>query len=304
VAALGGHPGQTVEVLFEFILNGQPQLSIIIVNHRADAILGQCLRAIDESRSSLSPEIVIVDNPAGEPGPAVDLPKGLNVRRIAAPGRIGFAAACNLGAIKSSGEYVMFLNPDVTLERTAIGSLYAALQETDDAGIVVGRLVGDDGRFQASCRRLPTVGNLFLSRGSFLNRAFHIGERVYTLPDYDKMTAVEAAAAAMLMMSRSDYERLSGFDESFFIYMEDTDLCYRAGKLGVRIYYVPAAVGKHSWGYSTGQYRFRRIIWHHRAMWIYFAKHHRSLIALLCLGPALLVNCFLSLMLELFTFRK
>ncbi len=284
-------------------VNGHPQLSIIIVNHRSETLLPECLQSISEQEIE-PPELIIVDNPLGTSTGISKFPDGLHVSRISGPGRIGFGAACNLGASQARGEYIMFLNPDVVLAPAALKHLLTALRENPKAAIGVGRLVGPDGEFQASCRRFPTPGNLFLSRGSALHRLFHIGGRRYTLPDYDIDTEVESAAAAMMMMSREVFDRLAGFDERFFLYMEDTDLCYRASELGLRIFYIPKAVGRHRWGYSTGQYRFRRIVWHHCSIWKYFGKHHRSIFGRLILGPALFVNCGLSLTFELLTLKK
>jgi GT2 family glycosyltransferase len=282
-------------------LSGQPQLSIIIVNHRAEAVLPECLEAISSGDHDLSVEVIIVNNPPGETIDEGVFPAALKVRSISTLGRIGFGAACNLGVSESSGEYVLFLNPDVILNSAAIGELSVVVDEKSPTAIAIGRLVGPDGRFQPSCRRFPTLSNLFFSRGSVLYKLFGIGGKGYTLSDYSEVTEVEAAAAAMMMMSRKDFDRLSGFDESFFLYMEDTDFCYRAAQAGLKIFYVPGATGKHYWGYSTRHYRFRRIIWHHRSIWKYFVRHHKSIPTLACLGPLLLLNCLLSLLAEFFT---
>ncbi|MCP4566683.1 MAG: glycosyltransferase family 2 protein [FCB group bacterium] len=284
-------------------MNDTAQLSIIIVNHHSEDVLGDCLRAIVSSRHSFSLEIIIVDNPAG-PTTGTDLAEvNIPVKRISS-GRLGFGAACNLGATNSSGDFLLFLNPDVQVSEEAIARLFEAMQNNPKVGIVSGRLTDGDGMFQPSCRRFPSLKNLFFSRGSFLSHLGGKTRREYTLPDYEESTIVEAAAAAMMMMAKADFEQVGGFDESFFLYMEDTDLCRRMGVLGRLTIYVPEAGGIHLWGHSTGRYRFRRIIWHHRSVWRYFVKHHSSIAVLSLLGPLLGVNCFLSLTYELFTFKS
>ena len=285
-------------------MDRRPRVSVIIVNHRSEKVLSECLQAIASGDADFPVEIIVVNNPPMKADHVLGVPGGLTVKQIDTDARVGFGSACNLGVARSEGEYILLLNPDVILDPGAIRVLYTALAEMAGLDIVVGRLTGPDGRFQASCRRFPTLGNLFLSRGSLLSRLFHLGNRNYTLPDYDDVTRVEAAAAAMMMMPRADFDKIEGFDESFFMYMEDTDLCYRAAQKHLNIGYVPQAGGKHYWGFSTGHYRFRRIIWHHRSIWRYFAKHHRSFPILVSLGPLLLVNCFLSLVAELVTLRK
>ncbi len=284
--------------------NSRPHVSVIVVNHYTDDILPDCLAAVARSEHTLSVEVIIVDNPAAESGKKSDDYLGLSVRRVAAQRRLGFGAACNLGVIHSTGRYLLLLNPDVVLDKNGIAKLYLVMTGTDRAGIVVGRLVGADGRFQPSCRRFPTLKNLIFSRGSVLRSLSHAENGTYTLPDYDDVTQVDAAAAAMMMIPRELFDRLGGFDESFFMYMEDTDFCRRAAENGYKVLYAPQASGRHLWGYSTARYRFRRIFWHHRSLWKYFAKHRRSPATLLILAPALTLNCFLSLLLELLTLRR
>ncbi len=280
-------------------MNAKPRLSVIIINHRSEAILNDCLVSIDRSNHQPGTEIIVVDNPPNVlAAPKVEL-KNAVVKRVATKRRIGFAAACNLGVAEAVGDYLLFLNPDVKLEKTAIDRLYSTLKSSREVGIVTGRLTNVDGSFQPSCRRFPTLKNLFFSRGFFLRRWFKVSGGVYTLPDYPEITAVEAAAAAMMMIPKRLFDQLGGFDESFFLYMEDTDLCYRLAGRGYEILYVPGAEAVHLWGHSTGHYRFRRIIWHHISVWKYFQKHHKSIWRQAILLPLVSGNCLLSLICEL-----
>ena len=185
-----------------------------------------------------------------------------------------------------------------------MNTLYETLQSDSEIGMVTGRLSYPDGHFQSSCRRFPTLRNLFFSRQSIPGRIFSHSVEAYTLPDYDRPTKVEAAAAALAIMPRELFDDLSGFDERFPLYLEDTDLCLRIHRKGKDIIYDPRAKAIHLWGHSTKHYRFRRIIWHHVSMWRYFAKHHRTIGAILLLLPLLIVNCLLSLMIELFTLHR
>ena len=278
-------------------------LTVIIVNHYSEAVLGDCLAALAAGASADHREVIIVDNPAREEAPVFPIPAGLDVRRVKAPKRLGFAAACNLGAETAGGRYLLFLNPDVRVESSALTRLMAMLVEHLDIGAVVGRLTGPDRAFQPTCRRFPTITRLIASRGSMLRRIVRFPEDAYTLPDYPAPTDVDAAAAAMMMLPKNIYNRLGGFDPSFFMYMEDTDLCYRLREAGYRTVYIPEAEGVHLWGHATRRYRFRRLIWHHRSVWHYFARRETSWANRLLLGPALAANCLLSLTAELCTLR-
>ncbi len=279
-------------------------LSIIIVNHRADAILPGCLAGIRASDRLPSCEVIIVDNPAEADSGASILADGLTIRRMVLPGRVGFGAACNAGAAVATGRRLLFLNPDVCVDRPAIAELAETLARYRGVGIVAGRLTNADGSFQPTCRPFPTLRNLLFSRGSVLTRLRGQRSPAYSLPDFSGTTVVEASAAALLMMPKELFDRLGGFDPRFFLYLEDTDLCLRTRQAGYLVLFVPAAGAVHRWGYSTRHYRFRRIIWHHCSVWRYFRKHHRSVATGALLAPMLAANCLLSLSLELCTLGR
>jgi GT2 family glycosyltransferase len=280
------------------------QLSIIIVNHLSDDVLPQCLESITQSKPVIESEVIIVDNPASYTELGLKDKYSFSLKNISTARRVGFAEASNLGAAAAQGYYLLFLNPDISLKADAIYALINVLKSDPKIGLAAGRLTYPDGRFQPSCRRFPNLKNLLFSRGSVLGRLFQNGNGEYTLPDYSDPTAVDSAAAAMIMTTRELFEDLGGFDERFPLYMEDTDLCYRIYQKGKEVFYVPQAGAAHLWGHATRHYRFRRIIWHHISAWRYFVKHHLSLKIFLIFLPLLFTNCLLSLLLQLFTFRR
>jgi N-acetylglucosaminyl-diphospho-decaprenol L-rhamnosyltransferase len=281
-------------------VEASPQLSIIIVNHRTEAYLAECLRAISLDKFPGTIEIIIVDNPPEAEFIPLPCSGTLIIRRIATQKQIGFSKAANLGAAQARGEYLLFLNPDVILAESAIEQLYQSCLNLDRAGVVGGSLINPDGTWQPSYRRFPTVRNLLFSRGSIL-RHFSRKSNSYILPRYDVSTAVDWLAAAMIIIPRGVFNSVSGFDEGYYLYLEDTDLCYRVSRAGYQNYYVPSASGVHKWGASTRYYRFSRIVWHHHSIWMYFSRHHSAASRLILL-PALLVNGLLSLIFELLTF--
>ncbi len=283
-------------------MSDRPDISIIIVNHRADRILGDCVAAVSGTNTP-SREIIIVDNPADSGPPSFSVPDEVPLTRIPVASRVGFGAACNIGAKQAHGQYLVFLNPDVAVDPDAIARLLIGLTGYPGAEIGIGRLVGPDGVFQVTCRRFPTPTKLLFSHGSILYRIFKARRGDYMLPDYDKPSEVDWGAAALMIVSKGWFDKLSGFDENFFMYLEDTDLCYRLHNAGGKVVYIPDARGVHLWGYSTRRYRFRRIFWHHRSLWRYFCKHHRSIPRLAALSVLLPANCLLSLLAELFTLR-
>lgn len=282
-------------------MNKNPAISIIIVNHLTSDILADCLHAIDASNTDIALEVIIVNNPSGQTLPDTNTIQ-FPVRVVDTDERLGFGAACNFGAKLAGGDYLLFLNPDVVPAPDSISALYDWAR-SNPGDFVTGRLTGRDGEFQPSCRRFPTIGNILFSRGSFLGRLIKNTGGHYTYPDYASPETVDSAAAALLLVPRECFEALGGFDETFFMYMEDTDLCYRHFLHGGRTWYLPGADAVHGWGQSTGRYRFRRILWHHISVWKYFVKHYRSPGGILFVMVLLTANCCLSLLVELFNFR-
>lgn len=286
------------------VLNDDPYLSIIIVCHRSENVIESCLKAIAESDFSQAIEVILVENPP-EPGRNYpDQYADLNIKNVQSRINIGFAAGSNLGASVARGKFLLFLNPDVYIKPESLTALHQVLVDNPKHGMAAGRLVSSDGQFQASCRRFPTTFNLFFSRKSLLKWLSKKAALEYTHGDFEVTTPVDATAAAFVMIAAELFVRLGRFDERYFLYVEDTDLCLRLSQAGYQTLFVPAAIGLHGWEHATQNYRFRRIWWHHQSIWRYFVKHLWSVPRLAVIFPALVVNCLLSMGLELFRFKK
>lgn len=270
-------------------------LSIVVVLHNSRSGLKSCLLALKESVAQIEAELIVVDNDSRDDSVALAKRIWPEVKVVIFEQNIGFAAAANAGAKIAKGEYLFFLNPDCAIESSAVRELLAVLTGNEKAGLVSGRLTNADRLFQPNCRRFPTLTNLLLSRGSVLGRFVY--SHAYTLPDSEKLVIVPAVSATMAMMARSRFETIGGFDSRFFVYMEDTDLCLRLNRGGYENYFVPMAVGKHSWGEGSSSGRCRRRYYHHLSVWRYFTKHHRIWSTFLLLPLALAANfifsCFL-----------
>jgi GT2 family glycosyltransferase len=206
-------------------------------------------------------------------------------------GNRGFAAACNEGARAANGKFLLFVNPDACLDRGSVESLMTVLESHPRIGVVGGRLRFPDGTFQHSCRRFPTVSNILFSRGSILSGIF--GGSAYTLGDFEEPTEVPAMGANVMMIRRDLFLRMRGFDERYFMYMEDTDLCRRLFRRGFRNVFVPAAGAVHLWAGGSDAGRIRRAYLHHTAVWKYFMKHLPNLFSVVILPIFLLIHLLL-----------
>lgn len=268
-----------------------PQVSVIIITHNSMPILQDCLAGLREALQSVRSELIVVDNASEDDSrEAIQqaFPDALILRNQF---NRGFALACNQAAEMARGNYLVFLNPDVVLDLEAVETLLVAARTRQDAGLLTGRLRFPDGRFQSTCRQFPTVGNLLFSRGSALS--LMLGERTdktgkYTLIDGKNVRQVPAVAATFAMVATDLFRAVGGFDERFFLYVEDTDLSYRLQLQGYRNFFVPAAGGVHHWGRGSRTGRITRNWRHHVSLLKYFSKHNGWLLVMLLALPAML----------------
>lgn len=272
------------------------RVSIIIVTCNSLPSVSDSLESLEAAVKNIDCELIVVDNASAD-GSAGVVRENFGHATVIQNGRnVGFAAACNIGADRASGEYLLFHNPDLQIDADAISNLLNAYAKREKVGAVAGRMRFPDGSFQPTCRNFPTLRNMFFSRGSALSRLVPRGE-VYTLPDCEETTEVPAVAGTFMMTKAHLFRSMGGFDRRFFMYMEDTDLCLRLARAGYRNYFVPSAGGVHLWGKGSQAGRFRRSCHHHLSVWKYFLKHHPNGFSLFVLPMVLLVNLVLRALL-------
>jgi len=195
-----------------------------------------------------------------------------DINLLISPANLGFGRAVNLAAKRCTGKYLWLINSDCVVKSDVAASMIDYLEKHPDTAAVTGRLVSESGRFQASCRRFPTFGNVIFSRQSPLSRLNPKGAG-YTLPDFDVPTDVDACACSNTMIRREHFERAGGFDPRFFMYCEDTDLCARFAASGLKVVFLPEAEATHLWARSWRSDSWMRYYHHHRSMASYFRKH-------------------------------
>jgi N-acetylglucosaminyl-diphospho-decaprenol L-rhamnosyltransferase len=229
-------------------------VSIIIVNWNSADYLRACIRTIVATTVALSYEIIVVDNASSDGCGDILALEYPDVLFVQTGRNSGFAAANNLGAVRSRGEVLLFLNPDTEVQRRAIEHLFETLQYLTDAGVLGCRLLNSDGSLQTSCvQALPTVWNQFID-SDVLRRCFPRAGVWGTTPLLLGSThpqPVEAVSGACMMIRRSVFERVGGFSTDYFMYTEDLDLCWKARREGLRNYYVHYAVVIHHGGGSS-----------------------------------------------------
>jgi len=242
----------------EMKLDGQQPLSmdvsIIIVNWNSKEYVRKCVQSIYANTTGVTFEIIVADGASydgcGEMI-AAEFPK---VRFIQCQKNLGFARANNLAFAQSRGNAVLFLNPDTEVVGNALERLFETLNQTSDSGMAGARLLNSDGTVQMSCiQSFPTVWNQMLD-ADVLRRIFPRSGLWGTGPLSDGVKSpslVEVISGACMMIKHSVFRQVSGFDERYFMYSEDLDLCYRVRKAGFGCLYVPDAQIVHHGGGSS-----------------------------------------------------
>jgi N-acetylglucosaminyl-diphospho-decaprenol L-rhamnosyltransferase len=255
------------------------ELSIIIVNWNSKDYVRKCIQSIYANARAVTFEIIVVDGASydgcgemlGHEFPAV--------RFVQSQTNAGFAAGNNLGAGISHGRVLLFLNPDTEIIGNALDRLFETLNRLPNAGMAGAKLLNSDGTLQTTCiQSFPTVLNQVLA-SEFLRRIFP-RSRLWGIKALSDETqnpsSVEVISGACMMIKRSIFRKVSGFDERFFMYSEDLDLCYRVREAGFDCRYVPGAQITHHGGGSSRSARSMFSIVMTRESIFRFLRFHRG----------------------------
>lgn len=253
----------------------EPAVDIVIVNWNSGRYLSDCIRSIEAlgQYGNVVASVSVIDNASVDGSENVDS-SHLPIKLVRNQLNLGFGIACNAGARLGRSEFVLFLNPDTRLEPD---SLQAALPHfADSAQIwVVGiRLTDETGRTQRTCARVPT-GWRMLAHATGIDRlAPSMG---YAMSDWahDETRVVDHVIGAFYLIRRGAFEQLGGFDERFFVYLEDLDLSMRVRCAGGACLYVADATAHHVGGGTTRSIKATRLFYSVRSR-LQFVKKHLS----------------------------
>jgi len=260
------------------------EVDIVVVSYNSSAHLRACVEPLSELPDV---RVVVVDNASRDA--SVETLAGLDLTVLARERNGGFAVGCNEGWRAGSAPYVLFLNPDAALSADSLARLVAVLERDERAGAVVPRIEHSDHSLAYSLRRFPRIRStfaeaLFLHR--LLPRASWCSEVVRVEHLYTSSWSPEWASGACLLLRRADLERVGGWDESFFLFGEDVDLCARLRQRGLEVRFEPAAVATHVEGASAPSALTIPLLASARIQ--YANKHHGRLVAFIYrLGAAL-----------------
>ena len=264
-------------------------LSILIVTYNSaplmDALLRHLHAEIHSETFGWKAEVVLVDN--GSQDGTAELVGTLHpwVKQVPNRVNLGFAAGNNLAALSASGRYLLLLNPDAVPAPGALAQGIALMDAHPEAGMAGGELRNTRGEREPSARMFPTLRDEIFTMSGLAakypqSRTFARLDRRWADPEQD--AAVDWIPGAFVFLPRSVFLKLGGFDERFFMYYEEVDLCRRLQQAGYAVLYWPRLKAVHIGGASAKTVKSARVSragsqlesWRMRSAMLYYRKHH------------------------------
>ena len=260
-------------------------LSILIVTYNSAHLIGALLDGLALDIKSISAEVIVVDNASRDGTAELVKQQYPWVHLIASQDNLGFAAGNNLAAKTAVGRYLLLLNPDAIPDAGSLSQALVMLDQHPDVGLAGGELRGVDGQRQPSARMFPTLRDEFFTLSGLAARFpqspfFARLDRHWANPE--QAAVVDWIPGAFVFIPAQVFTQLGGFDERFFMYYEEVDLCQRIQQMGLKTYYWPTLKAMHIGGESAKTVKSARISksgsqlesWRMRSGLLYYRKHH------------------------------
>lgn len=254
------------------------QLSIIVPSYNTKQLLRRCLQSIYRQTKRVSFEVIVVDNGSRDGSPAMVRSEFPQVNLLATKKNLGFGKANNRGAARAKGDWLLFLNSDTEMLPGALNTL-AELATAGSTKTVWGpKLLNPDSSPQPSAGYFPTLGRVaalmfFVDDLPLFNR--FIKSYHQTAPSfYQDEQEVDWVTGAALLVHQSLVAQVQGFDERYFMYAEEVDLCFRLKRAGGAVRYTPQSQIRHSKGASSKDGFTAAIVGEYKGLISFFA-HHR-----------------------------
>lgn len=248
---------------------------VVVVSYNSADDLRTCVPSVTAEGVGA---VVVVDNDSTDDSLAVA--RALGAEAVPSGGNIGYGGAVNVGAATAAASalpLLFVLNPDCVVAEGAVGALVARLDAEPSLGVVGPRVEYPDGSIQQSCRTFPSVGTA--AAHGFLGLVWKDNpvSRRYTMADFDHRSYrhVDWVSGAAMLLRRSAFDDVGGFDPGYFMYVEDVDLCWRLREAGWATGFDPAGTVRHAQGTSSGAAPYRLLRAHHASM-LRFERRRRG----------------------------
>ncbi len=259
------------------------RIAVVIVNYNVKDLLVSCLASLQASLAGISSEIIVVDNDSTDGSIDYAEPIFPGVRFIRLGNNLGFGRANNIGfreALEKGAEYILCLNPDTLISEDTMRVMLDYMDAQPNVGLAGCKLLNADGTFQLACRRgFPTPWASFckvFGLQALFPKSPRFAQYNQTFRSEDATYFVDAVMGAFMFIRKEALVQIGGFDEDFFMYGEDLDLCFRIQQNGWKITYLHTTSIIHYKGESTRRSAINEVKHFYEAMEIFARKHYGS----------------------------
>jgi N-acetylglucosaminyl-diphospho-decaprenol L-rhamnosyltransferase len=226
-------------------------VSVIIVSYNTREILRNCLDALFENSKGIAMEVFVVDNNSADNSASMVRQDFPSIRLIANNKNLGFAAANNQAFALASGRYIILLNPDAYIRPASIEHCIAFMDRTAQCGLAGGKIISPEGRLEPSARRFPSALSKLLTLSGLSGKFPHspiLNRHEFGGFAHDHPLEVDWVPGTFSIIRKEMLDAIGTFDERFYIYYEETDLCLRAKKAGWKVFFIHDAEVMHIGG--------------------------------------------------------
>jgi GT2 family glycosyltransferase len=257
-------------------------LSIVIVNFNAGDLILTCIASILNETQLVHYEIIVVDNDSSD-NSIEQIRQHFPVVKIIETGiNLGFATANNLGFKQAKGEYILVLNPDTLIINHAIDKAVTYLSTRPEVGILGCQVLSATGKISPTLMKFLTLShiliNIFIPLRIML-KSRRLGRSHYTGLDYTIEQDVEVVVGCFMMLPQVLIDEIGGFDEDFFMFVEEVEWCWRVIQTGKKVRYYPGSSIIHYEGGCSGSLAYRKILLTTQGALLFFKKTRGTFVA-------------------------
>ncbi|NTU52437.1 MAG: glycosyltransferase family 2 protein [Chlorobiaceae bacterium] len=273
-------------------------ITVVIVSYNTREILANCLDALFRNSAGEAKEVFVVDNDSLDQSAAMVSEQYRQVRLIANHQNLGFAAANNQAFTQASGRYLVLLNPDAYVGPSSIPNAVAFMDSHPECGLCGGKIISPEGRLEPSARRFPSPLSKLLTLSGMSARfpgSTVLNRHEFGGFDHDHPLEVDWVPGTFTIVRKTMLDAIGPFDERFYIYYEETDLCLRAKKAGWKVFFIPDAEVMHIGGASSKTRKDKTfdkagaqvLSFRMRSEWLYYRKNKGLVTVVLSAGVEL-----------------
>jgi len=269
-----------LEIKNQINIGEKVRLDIVIVNYNSGHHLVNCLAALTMNNGAVHGcQTIVYDNGSSDSSLERARSSFPHVRYMGNHANLGFATAVNRVAQTLKSEYLLLLNPDVVVFPNTVGLMFKFMEQHPKCGILGGEILSPFGFRQHTCRRFPHYFNVPFGRRSVARRMFSknsvSNKYLYIDLNYDHPQKVDFVEGSLMMIRRKAAEQVGFFDEGFFLYLEDADLCYRMKGKDWETWWLPESYAIHYRGENFRADNVHPAMHHSRGFYRFFNKHYK-----------------------------